>query len=95
MLNVDWDAVAEEAVDLLRRFIRIDTTNPPGNEHLAAAFLEEVLRSEGIESQRYDAAPGRTNLVADLPAGTDAKPLILLPGRGGPVERIALRGHPP
>ena len=78
MLSVDWDAVAAEAVDLLQRYIRIDTTNPPGNEHLAAAFLQEVLDKEGIASQRFDSAPGRTNLVADLEATTDEKPLILL-----------------
>ena len=78
MLNVDWDAVAEEAVDLLRRFIRIDTTNPPGSEHLAADFLQAVLGAEGISSQRFDSAPGRTNLVADLTADSDEKPLILL-----------------
>ena len=78
MLNVDWDAVAREAVDLLRRYIRIDTTNPPGNEHLAADFLQAVLAAEGIVSQRYDSTAGRTNLVADLPSGTDEKPLILL-----------------
>jgi acetylornithine deacetylase/succinyl-diaminopimelate desuccinylase-like protein len=78
MLTVDWDAVAEEAVDLLRRYIRIDTTNPPGNEHLAADFLEDVLSAEGIESRRYDSAPGRTNLVVDLPSEPVEKPLILL-----------------
>jgi acetylornithine deacetylase/succinyl-diaminopimelate desuccinylase-like protein len=78
MLNVDWDAVAEEAVDLLRRYIRIDTTNPPGNEHLAADFLQEVLGAEAIASQRYDSAPGRTNLVADLAADGGESPLVLL-----------------
>ena len=78
MLTVDWDAVADEAVDLLRRYIRLDTTNPPGNESIAADFLEGVLSAEGIASQRYDSAPGRTNLVADLASETDEKPLILL-----------------
>jgi acetylornithine deacetylase/succinyl-diaminopimelate desuccinylase-like protein len=78
MLNVDWDAVADEAVDLLRRYIRIDTTNPPGNECLAADFLESLLSAEGISSQRFDAAPGRANLVADLDSDSGEKPLILL-----------------
>ncbi len=78
MLNVDWDATADEAVDLLSRLIRIDTSNPPGNECLAADFIEGILRDAGIESQRYDSAPGRTNLFADLPADTQEKPLILL-----------------
>ena len=78
MLNVDWDATTDEAVDLLSRLIRIDTSNPPGNECLAADFIEGILRDAGIESQRYDSAPGRTNLFADLPADTQEKPLILL-----------------
>jgi acetylornithine deacetylase/succinyl-diaminopimelate desuccinylase-like protein len=78
MLNVDWDTVADEAVDLLRRYIRIDTTNPPGNEHLAADFVEDLLAAEGIECRRLDSAPGRTNLVAELAATSDEQPLILL-----------------
>src|SRR5262245_15013456 len=75
----DWDALAKEATDLLQRYIRVDTSNPPGNEALACDFLEEALSAEGIQSHRLTSAPGRDNLYADLP-GSDpsAKPLILL-----------------
>ena len=76
--EINWDAVADEAVDLLQRYIRIDTTNPPGNEELAADFLAELLAAEGIESRKLISAPGRANLVADLEAEGDEKPLILL-----------------
>jgi len=31
-MRIDWTALGEEAVDLLRRYLMIDTTNPPGNE---------------------------------------------------------------
>ncbi|PYM46743.1 MAG: hypothetical protein DME14_17350, partial [Candidatus Rokuibacteriota bacterium] len=31
-MGIDWTALGEEAVDLLRRYLMIDTTNPPGNE---------------------------------------------------------------
>jgi acetylornithine deacetylase/succinyl-diaminopimelate desuccinylase-like protein len=78
MSEIDWDAIAAEAVDLLQRYLRIDTTNPPGNEQLAADFFSEVLAAEGIGSTCLLAAPGRANLVADLPAETDVRPLILL-----------------
>ena len=67
----DWDAVADEAVGLLQRYIRIDTTNPPGNEELACDFLAALLAAEGIPSRKLVSAPGRANLVADLPGADD------------------------
>lgn len=76
--EINWDDVAAEAVQLLQRYIRVDTTNPPGNEELAADFLAELLAAEGIESRKLVSAPGRANLVADLAAQGGQKPLILL-----------------
>jgi acetylornithine deacetylase/succinyl-diaminopimelate desuccinylase-like protein len=76
--GIDWEALAAEAVDVLQRYIRVDTTNPPGNEERAADFLADLLAAEGIDSRKLSAAPGRANLVADLGAGSGEKPLILL-----------------
>jgi acetylornithine deacetylase/succinyl-diaminopimelate desuccinylase-like protein len=78
MPQIDWDDVAREAVDLLRRYIAVDTTNPPGNEERATDFLCQVLEANGIDSTVYVSAPGRANLVAELPGSSDEKPLILL-----------------
>jgi acetylornithine deacetylase/succinyl-diaminopimelate desuccinylase-like protein len=78
MSEIDWEALAAEAVDLLQRYIRVDTTNPPGNEERAAAFLTEVLAGEGIDSRVLYSAPGRANLVADLTADNGEEPLVLL-----------------
>lgn len=63
---INWGALAEETVDLLRRYLALDTTNPPGNETLGARFLEEVLAGEGIASETVESVPGRGNLVARL-----------------------------
>jgi acetylornithine deacetylase/succinyl-diaminopimelate desuccinylase-like protein len=63
---IDWRALGAEAVDLLRAYLRIDTTNPPGNEIAGARFLADVLRADGIESHTVESAPGRANLVARL-----------------------------
>ena len=62
----DWGALGDETVELLRRYLRIDTTNPPGNEVAGARFLAEVLTREGIESETIEAAPGRASLIARL-----------------------------
>lgn len=67
-LSLEPAAVVEEATCLLAAYVRIDTTNPPGNELLAARFLSDVLAREGIESQIIESAPGRANLIARLPA---------------------------
>ncbi|MCL4240356.1 MAG: M20/M25/M40 family metallo-hydrolase [Dehalococcoidia bacterium] len=66
MSRIDWDAATAEAVGLLREYLRIDTSNPPGNEALAVEFLAGILRAEGIPCDIADSAPGRSNLFARL-----------------------------
>lgn len=74
-----FHAALEEGVGWLRRYLRLDTTNPPGNEERAARFLEEVLGSEGVAARVEVSAPGRANLIARLPsAAPERGPLVLL-----------------
>ncbi|MEX0781445.1 MAG: M20/M25/M40 family metallo-hydrolase [Dehalococcoidia bacterium] len=63
---IDWDAATREATTLLRDYLRIDTSNPPGNEARAVEFLSGVLSADGIESEVAESAPGRSNLIAQL-----------------------------
>ena len=63
---IDWAALGDETIDLLRRYLMIDTTNPPGNEIAGTRFLAEVLARDGIESETIEAAPGRASLRAKL-----------------------------
>ncbi len=74
---MDWNAMGREAVKLLSEYLRIDTTNPPGNEDRATAFLERVLTEEGIDYQIHESAPGRSNLYARL-KGDDSKRAVVL-----------------
>jgi acetylornithine deacetylase/succinyl-diaminopimelate desuccinylase-like protein len=73
----DWGALGDETVELLRRYLQIDTTNPPGNEIAGARFLAEVLRREGIESETIEAAPGRASLRARLPGDGSLGGIVL------------------
>ncbi|WP_437677782.1 M20/M25/M40 family metallo-hydrolase [Sorangium sp. So ce131] len=75
--SLDGQAIRGEAVCLLRRYLRIDTTNPPGNEAAAARFLRSFLDQEGIESTTVESAPGRANLVARLPGDGSKKAIAL------------------
>jgi len=63
---MNWHTLGEETIDLLRRYLMLDTTNPPGNETTGARFLEDVLRHDSIASETAESAPGRGNLVARL-----------------------------
>ncbi|MCH8063480.1 MAG: M20/M25/M40 family metallo-hydrolase [Chloroflexi bacterium] len=76
--GVAWEEVERQATDLLSRYIRFDTTNPPGNEAEAAQFLAQTLSDEGIDSHLYEPAPGRANLVARLSAAEPVAPPLLL-----------------
>ncbi len=81
--QIDWDAVTQEATDLLCRYIAIDTSNPPGNEAPAAHFLAGILRASGIDDITfYDASdassPGRLNMRAVLHGDGSKRPFVLL-----------------
>jgi acetylornithine deacetylase/succinyl-diaminopimelate desuccinylase-like protein len=64
-------------VELARDLIRLDTTNPPGEEHLAVELIERLLTDAHIEHARYESEPGRPNLVARVKGRGEAPPLLL------------------
>ncbi len=68
----------DETVDLLSRLIRVDTTNPPGNETAAAELLRDYLESNGVRCELYARVPERANLVARLPGRGGGPTLLLL-----------------
>ena len=79
-IPVDWHSLANEGIHILSDYLRINTTNPPGNELDAARFLKAILEREGIEAQILDTAelgPNRANLYARL-RGNGAKRAIAL-----------------
>jgi acetylornithine deacetylase/succinyl-diaminopimelate desuccinylase-like protein len=79
----------------LKSLIRLDTTNPPGNERQAADLLAGELREAGLEPRVLEGAPGRTNVVARL-RGTGAAPPLLLTAHLDVVEADASTWtHPP
>lgn len=77
----DFSSLSREAQTWLADLIRIDTTNPPGNEQAAAKYIAGVLQKEGITAEILDISPGRSALVARLRSTALADPsraLLLL-----------------
>ncbi len=82
---LDWNALGDEALRHLVALLRIDTTNPPGNETAAAEYCAAVLRDAGLAPAVLESAPGRGNCVCRLAAD----PARALPGEGP----LLLHGH--
>ena len=73
-------AYADLAQQWEQEYLRIDTSNPPGNEARAAAFFKRIFDQEGIENQVFEYQPARANIWARIPAGSQnpKRPIILL-----------------
>jgi acetylornithine deacetylase/succinyl-diaminopimelate desuccinylase-like protein len=78
----DTSALAKEAAGWLADLIRINTTNPPGNEQAAAKYIAGILEKEGITPELLEVTPGRSAVVARLRSSAMAVPsrAILLVG---------------
>jgi acetylornithine deacetylase/succinyl-diaminopimelate desuccinylase-like protein len=78
---IDFDKLRDEAAERLSEYLRINTTNPPGNELATARWLKDVLAREGIEGQILDTAelgPGRANFYARLPGAIPGHAIALV-----------------
>lgn len=75
---VDWDEVGQESIDHLVNLIRIDTSNPPGNETDVAHYLKSVLAAEGIDSQLYSLEERRANVVARIKGNGSRRPILIM-----------------
>ncbi len=72
-------AAIERPVDLLRELVRIDTSNPPGNEGPCIDLLEGVLQAGGFHVERAARDPRRPNLIARR-SGAGRSPALLFCG---------------
>jgi len=76
--RIRWEAYQDEALRLLQEYIRIDTSNPPGNEIAAAEFFHRLFDQAGIPNTIYPYAPGRANIFAVLKGDGTLRPLVML-----------------
>ena len=69
--------VEDELTRLLCELIRIDTTNPPGNETAAAKHVAGSLSQDDFKCELFESAPDRGSVITRL-KGTGEKPNLLL-----------------
>ena len=76
--TIHWEQVVTEAAKILSDYIKIDTTDPPGNEKQSAEFLAGILKKEGFNPEVLSFNDKRANLVCRLRGSSSEKPLLLL-----------------
>src|SRR2546427_8342251 len=74
----DWSRLQDETIQHYQALLRMDTSDPPGNERPAAEYLKLVLEREGISAQLFEAEPNRVNLVARLKGNGKRRPLLIM-----------------
>src|SRR5277367_1043661 len=82
--NPSLSQIQQDALGWLQGLLRIDTTNPPGNELVAAKYIAAILTKEGIPSKFLKPPPA---------PGSSAPPLPPTPGPALP-RPLLLGPHP-
>ena len=74
----DWPALERETLEHFQSILKVDTSNPPGNETAVVNYLASVLTREGIPFQIYALDPARANLVARIKGNGRRRPLLIM-----------------
>ncbi|MEO8050804.1 MAG: M20/M25/M40 family metallo-hydrolase [Acidobacteriota bacterium] len=76
--SVDWPKVNPELLRHYQTLVRIDTTDPPGNETRAVEYIRQVLEGEGIPVIVSAKDPARANLIARLNGNGSKRPILIV-----------------
>jgi acetylornithine deacetylase/succinyl-diaminopimelate desuccinylase-like protein len=74
----DWKSVEEETMRHYQAVLRLDTRNPPGNEHIVAEYIKQTLDKEGIPSVIVGSDMNRPDLIARLKGNGKKKPILVM-----------------
>jgi acetylornithine deacetylase/succinyl-diaminopimelate desuccinylase-like protein len=75
---MDWNKETDEVVDRLRRMIRFDTTNPPGDEIELALALAAEVKEQGLDAEVVESGERRGNLAVRLRGDGSERPVLLM-----------------
>lgn len=88
-------AIQAETIRHFQALLKLDTSNPPGNEVLAVDYLERVLDAEGIPYQVFAKDPKRPNLVARIKGNGKKRPILVMGHTDVVTVDPAKWTHPP
>jgi len=74
----DWSKVNEEAMRHFQALVRIDSTDPPGNETRVAEYVKQTLEADGIPVMMVAKDPARANIIARLKGNGSKRPILIM-----------------
>jgi acetylornithine deacetylase/succinyl-diaminopimelate desuccinylase-like protein len=74
----NWPRLEQETLEHFQAILRIDTSNPPGNETAVVEYLSQVLTREDIPYQVFALDSKRANLVARIKGNGSRRPLLIM-----------------
>jgi acetylornithine deacetylase/succinyl-diaminopimelate desuccinylase-like protein len=74
----NWPATNDETMRHFQALVRIDTTDPPGNETRVAQYVKQVFDAEGIPATLAAKDPARANVIARLKGNGTKRPLLIM-----------------
>lgn len=75
---VDWQKLQPGILDQFTELLKIDSSNPPGNETQVAKLVQAMLQKEGIASRMFSLDPARANLVARIKGSGAKRPILIM-----------------
>ena len=75
---VDWRKLEPEIVANFTTLLKLDTSNPPGNETQAAKAIQAILEREGIACKLFALDATRANLVARIKGTGKKRPILIM-----------------
>lgn len=75
---IGWEATGAESINHLVDLIKINSTNPPGNETEVAEYVKAELATAGIAAELYSLDPERANVVARVKGNGSKRPLLIM-----------------
>ena len=75
---VDWPKVEPEILENFTTLLKIDTTNPPGDETRATEAIQKILEAESIPVSVYSLDPARANLIARVKGNGSKRPVLIM-----------------
>ena len=80
--NINWDKIYDVAITIFKDILRIDTTNPPGNEEVLEDYLISVLKkyfdnTKNIDIKKIYSEEGRSNLYVRIKGRGKESPILL------------------
>ena len=74
----DWARIEDETMRHFQALVRMDTSDPPGNEQPAGDYLKQLFEKEGIAVQTFTHEPNRPNVVARLKGNGRRRPILVM-----------------